>query len=315
MKHLLYLLLFILPVSLGWAQTKNAGSGNTQPSMGKTTQSTNVTRSNTITTQPTTTTTKPVGTQTNTNSTIRPQAQTGTSNNSNSSNNSSNNSNPNQFSTQQPTYSYNTNYNTFSSASSFSNSNQANQYESGPTVMYDDPSFGSTIYALNSDGSRIVLENSSDPDAFRNSTLIKERIEKKQVHFTGLVMSDTYWESHTTKAYVSDKYSEFLGPGKYERIGKYLSNPVKYTFDGIAVPPGTRLVIYSGTNFTGNIIVDVTGPAIINNVKWVNDPRYMTANTKMFTPELQYVFPQNTRNWSISNMHNWQDGSIEIIAQ
>lgn len=314
MKRIIYFILFlIMPISLLVAQTKNAGNANTQSSMGRVIQMTETTRGSSITTQQTTTISK---SNTNTmNSTIRPQTNTTSysSNNSSTINTSSNNySNPYY---QQPTYSYNTNYNTYGTSSSYSTYNQSANTESLPSALYDDPSFGSTVYSINNDGSRTVLESSVDPNAYHNSALIKERIENKQVHFTGLVMSDTYWEGHTSRAYISDKYSEFLSPGHYERIGKYLTKAVKYTFDGIAVPPGTRLIIYSQANFSGNIILDVTGPAIVNNVKWVNDPRYLTANTKTFTPELQYVFPQSTRSWSISDMHNWQDGSIEIIAQ
>ena len=51
---------------------------------------------------------------------------------------------------------------------------------------------------------------------------------------------------------------------------------------------------------------------IINNNKWEFDERYTGANRKTYCPELQSTFPQNVRKWSNSNMHDWQNGSIEI---
>ncbi|MCX7745050.1 MAG: hypothetical protein N2167_10850 [Flavobacteriales bacterium] len=215
--------------------------------------------------------------------------------------------NPNNFS-----YSNNVGYNFYGSPNYIYQSNTNTYQQEQAIENFEDLSFGSSVYMIDAEGSRVLLESSANPDAVANAQKIRDRIKNNTVHFTGLVMSDNYWESHTSKAFMDDKYSEFLTPGKYERIGDYLPNSVKYTFDGIAVPTGTRLIIYSGTNFTGNVLVDITGPAIINNVKWKNDPRYMNANTKTYVPELQGEFPPTVRQWSVSNMHEWQNGSIEI---
>lgn len=327
MKSIITLSMLVLLHTFGFSQVvKNAGPGqtnntNTGTNIGvRMTQNSNSGSGKTQVTKPQNNQTiiKPNSGATNTNT---------TSNNTNSQNNNprpqftgntTNNNyyfsggagstyNPNTFSN-----SNNVGYNPYG-GSNYTYQSNTNTYEQNQAIEnYDDQSFGSSIYTVDADGSRVLIESSANPDAVSSAQKIRDRIKKNTVHFTGLVMSDNFWESHTSKAYIEDKYSEFLTPGKYGRIGDYLPNAVKYTFDGIAVPTGTRMIIYSGTNFTGNILVDVTGPAIINNVKWKNDPRYMSANTKNYVPELQGEFPQNVRQWSVSNMHEWQNGSIEI---
>jgi hypothetical protein len=328
MKTILTLSIFLTFYTFGFSQVvKNAGTGQTNTSNTGSHIGVRATQSNTGSSKPQIT--KPQNSET----IIKPTVGSTNTNNTNYSNNTNtqtnnprpqftgNTTNNNYYfsggagSTYNPNayyYSNNVGYNPYGGANYTYQSN-TNTYQQEQSIEnYEDLSFGSSVYSVNSDGSRVLLESSANPDAVAHAQKIRDRIKNNTVHFTGLVMSDNYWESHTSKAYVDDKYSEFLTPGKYHRIGDYLPNAVKYTFDGIAVPAGTRMIIYSGTNFTGNILVDVTGPAIINNVKWKDDPRYMSANTKTYVPELQGEFPPAVRRWSVSNMHEWQNGSIEI---
>jgi len=329
MKSMITFSMLIFLYTFGFSQViKNAGTGqtnhtNTGTNVGvRMTQSSNTGNGKTQITKPQNNETiiKPNGGSTYTN----------TNNNTNNTNTQNNNPRP-QFtgnttnnnyyfsggagSTYNPStfsYSNNVGFNPYC-GSNYTYQSNTNTYEQDQAIEnYEDPSFGSSIYTIDADGSRVLLESTANPDAVSGAQKIRDRIKNHNVHFTGLVMSDNFWEGHTSKAYTEDKYSEFLTPGKYGRIGDYLPNAVKFTFDGIAVPSGTRMIIYSGTNFTGSILVDVIGPAIINNVKWKNDPRYKSANTKNFVPELQGEFPQVVRQWSVSNMHEWQNGSIEI---
>ena len=234
-----------------------------------------------------------------------------------------NNSNGGSFSTQQGGGSINSTTTTIQSQQTYyynntspfqSQSNFNTNYQPYSSYTFDNDGYGSSVFIINDDGSKTRIDGGSNSfSSTEDSRVIKERIENHTVHFSGLIMSDVFLQSHTSKAYVYDMYSDFLTPGKYRRIGDVLGNSVRYTFDGIAVAPNTRMIIYSGTDFSGSILVDVTGPAIINNSKWQNDDRYEPANYKFFIPDLQSVFPMAVRQWSVNNMHNWQNGSIEII--
>lgn len=201
---------------------------------------------------------------------------------------------------------YNTNYNT-------NTYNYNNAYNTQNTYSSNNDGYGSSVEIEDENGTRTIIETTTDSTQAEANKSIKEKINAHIVHFTGLVMSDNYNEGNLSKAYVMDKYSEFLKPGKYNNISATLPNSVAYTFDGIAIPPKTRLIIYSGSNFSGAKLVDVTGPAIINNNKWEFDERYSSANKKTYSADLQTTFPQNVRQWSKGNMHDWQNGSIEIL--
>lgn len=204
---------------------------------------------------------------------------------------------------------YNNNgYNYSNNNNSYTSTNKSNQ----TSYTTNNDGYGSTVQIEDGNGNLTTVETTTDSTVAEANRSIQEKIKNHIVHFTGLVMSDNYNEGNLSKAYVMDKYSEFLKPGKYGNINATLPNSVAYTFDGIAIPPKTRLVIYSGTNFTGTKLVDITGPAIINNNKWEFDERYTGANKKTYCPELQTTFPQTVRQWSVSNMHDWQNGSIEI---
>jgi hypothetical protein len=205
--------------------------------------------------------------------------------------------------------SYGNSYTNYNNNNSY---NYNNTYNNQSTYTSNNDGYGSTIELENGDGTTRVIETTTDSTQAEANKSIKDKIDAHMVHFTGLVMSDMFNEGNLSKAYVMDKYSEFLKPGKYSNISTNLPNSVAFTFDGIAIPPKTRLIIYSGTNFTGSKLVDITGPAIINNNKWEFDERYTGANRKTYCPELQSTFPQNVRKWSNSNMHDWQNGSIEI---
>lgn len=214
---------------------------------------------------------------------------------------------------------YNNNYSNNGYNNGYTNSYGNNSYNYNNTdnnqnsYTTNNDGYGSTVEIEDESGNRTIVETTTDSTQAEASKSIKDKINAHMVHFTGLVMSDQFNEGNLSKAYVMDKYSEFLKPGKYNNITTTLPNSTAFTFDGIAVPPKTKLIIYSGPNFTGTKLVEITGPAIINNNKWEFDERYIGANRKTYCPDLQSTFPQNVRKWSSSNMHDWQSGSIEIL--
>lgn len=135
-----------------------------------------------------------------------------------------------------------------------------------------------------------------------------------RVHFSGLLMGGSYESGNISKIYVEDDFSEYVGSGYYNDNNIAFPKSVKTTFDGIAIDKNTRLIIYEKLNFEGDILLDITGPAIINNVIWKDDLRYKKCNYEDFSPDLQANYPQSVRIWSQTNMHDWSNGSLKIIC-
>ncbi len=135
-----------------------------------------------------------------------------------------------------------------------------------------------------------------------------------RVHFSGLIMAGEAVFNNSSKIYQEDYASEYVGGGFYVSNEKAFPKSVARTFDGIAIDRGTRLIIYSQKKFKGQVLLDVRGPAIINNMIWKDDERYNHYNTDDFSSNLQSNFPQNVRIWSSSDMHQWSFGSCKIIC-
>jgi hypothetical protein len=135
-----------------------------------------------------------------------------------------------------------------------------------------------------------------------------------RVHFSGLIMGGKYVHENISEIYREDYASEYVGAGFYANNTSAFPKSVRTTFDGIAIDKGTQLIIYSKPNFRGSVLLDIKGPAIINNVKWKNDSRYNPCNTENYTRNLQSNFPQSVRYWSKSDMHAWSYGSCKIIC-
>lgn len=133
-----------------------------------------------------------------------------------------------------------------------------------------------------------------------------------KVHFSGLLISDARSDELSSKVYGNDPYSDFMKVGRYPFIDEFLVYANYQTLDGIAVPSNTRLVIYSERNFKGKVLLDITGPAIINNTTKKNNPASQDAHSREFISPLQDIFPQTVRTWSKGDMNGWVNGSMEI---
>jgi len=136
---------------------------------------------------------------------------------------------------------------------------------------------------------------------------------RKLVHFSGGLIYDEFQNHGFSKAFHEDRFSEIIGLGKYSSIAQIVPKASRHTFDGIAIPAGVRLVIYKNQNFSGDTLLDITGPAIVNNSLWTFEFKYKEANSKEFIPEIQAYYPQAVRIWSTTNMHEWNRGSMEIM--
>lgn len=157
----------------------------------------------------------------------------------------------------------------------------------------------------------LTVNNQQYPkDKIKAATADQERWQK--VHFSGLLISDTREDDLSSKAYSKDPYSDFINPGKYSVINNSLVYSNYQTLDGIAVPANIRLIIYSEPHFKGTILLDIVGPAIINNAIKKNIPASEEVQTREFNTPLQQIFPQSVRIWSANDMKSWINGSMEI---
>jgi tetratricopeptide (TPR) repeat protein len=134
----------------------------------------------------------------------------------------------------------------------------------------------------------------------------------KKVHFSTMLISDSSVADLSSQAFGMDSYSNFIPLGQYPVLNDLLGNSANQTPNGIAIPANVHFVLYSETHFKGKILVDVVGPAIINNGSKKNHSTSVVIHSKTFSPALQKIFPQTLRNWSASDMKDWYKGSMEI---
>ncbi len=131
--------------------------------------------------------------------------------------------------------------------------------------------------------------------------------------FTGLLVGGYFKDQYVSKIYQVDRYSEYVGEGDYPSNNSAFPRAVAATFDGIAIGKGTRVIIYSLPNFQGKILLDKTGPAIINNVR--RRLAYPGILNETYPPDLQSLFPPSVREWSKSDMFTWINGSVKVICK
>jgi hypothetical protein len=131
-------------------------------------------------------------------------------------------------------------------------------------------------------------------------------------HMSGILMSDQQVGSED-KIYQKSQYSSIVPAGDYPNNSSAFPDAISTTFDSLAIGKKVRVIIYSGPNFTGNVLLDQEGPALIFNKIW--NPSYLSIFNKTYTDAtLQELYPQNRRFWSGSNMHSWVNGSTKVIC-
>ena len=151
-----------------------------------------------------------------------------------------------------------------------------------------------------------------------------------KVHMSGLLLHGGFKDDIMSGATIGvpSSTSEILEPGDYPEAILAIPNSVNFTFDSIAIPPGVRLVFYRDKNFTGEIVLDQVGPALIWNRVWQESPgdiytdQYFPYFYRDFPdPVLQSIYPQSRRFWSNTPMvefpnndSGWVGGSFKITC-
>lgn len=134
----------------------------------------------------------------------------------------------------------------------------------------------------------------------------------KTVHFSSLLISDSSIADLSSEVFHTDSYSNFIPLGQYPVLNGFSWGSTDQTPNGIAIPANVRLVVYSEAHFKGKVLMDVVGPAIINNSSKNNQQITSELHSKAFRAPLQKIFPQNVRKWSANDMKEWYKGSMEI---
>ncbi len=107
---------------------------------------------------------------------------------------------------------------------------------------------------------------------------------------------------------------------KYVGAGEYPSCAQAFpmgSFHGVAVDKGTRLIVYKEPNFQGDVLLDITGPVLINCSACTDaNDRCMT---KHYSAKLQELFPPEKRYledkfYEGFALLSWHQGSCKIIC-
>lgn len=156
-------------------------------------------------------------------------------------------------------------------------------------------------------------------DIVVDGVIVKQPTDDCRAHFSGLLISDHYESSWKSEIFVIDESSEYVGEGEYPRAIEAFPKSHKTTFDGIAIDKRTRVTIYEKPFFKGKILLDEVGPIIITNkIRLEQDANMKDVvtenNNKIFSGDLNILFPPNKRLMSYSNMFDWSKGSLKVIC-
>ena len=143
-------------------------------------------------------------------------------------------------------------------------------------------------------------------------------VEYCRVQFSDNVMNDVIQNTPvlTSAIFNTDNYSDFISKGEYEDVSKILVNSIKNKVDSIVIDKGVRLQVYSGKNYSGDLLIDVVGPMIINNAIYENN---VLQQINYFDKTFQDVythnlFPPSTRKINDPSflLNNIVNGSMKI---
>jgi len=155
------------------------------------------------------------------------------------------------------------------------------------------------------------------------------------VHFSGWGIRD-YWDTYlgVEPPFAdgglppdTDPGGDIRYPGLYLDTSIIIQKSISDSLDSIAVSKNTRLIIYSGKDFTGDITLDITGPAIVincyrrnlysgwledwqepYNTDWPSDIRYWSDDATL------NVIGDCNMYSSEGHSSNWVDGSFKILS-
>jgi hypothetical protein len=115
------------------------------------------------------------------------------------------------------------------------------------------------------------------------------------------------------QVFAIDLMSEFVGAGHYCTNKTAFPKAIAASFDSIAIDAGTKVKIFSQPNFEGSVLYERTGPCVVTNTKWKGSFRDWEAEyTSVWDQPFESVFPRSVREFSSTDMHQWDSGSCII---
>lgn len=118
-----------------------------------------------------------------------------------------------------------------------------------------------------------------------------------------------------------DVYSDFVDAGIHS-VAEACKDAVGHSFDSLAVVSGYKVTVFSDKDGKGTVLLDVTGPAIVYNIKWkdhgtftfINDliDQNWSGRDSQSGEYWRELFPSSVRTWSSSDMNDWKSGSIKV---
>lgn len=142
---------------------------------------------------------------------------------------------------------------------------------------------------------------------------------------TGTMPSER--NSGTNEARIGGSHvANLVGPGDYPDAAGDMTTPGPFltagmgSFDGIAIGSNTRVIIYDGPNFTGNVLLDQHGPRVLNNCLFygtmttVRDGRTCNDLISMDWSGQGSLFTQFTpaTRQARSDMHGWGGATLSL---
>jgi streptogramin lyase len=130
-------------------------------------------------------------------------------------------------------------------------------------------------------------------------------------HMSGGLLSDEFIDNFLDIIFVKSEYGNIVPSGKYPSNRSAFPNAIDTTFDSLAIGKNVNIKVYSGPSFTGQLLLDQDGPALVMNI--VRQAEFPQIFEKFYSdPLLNNLFPQSRRFWSSSNMWDWADGSCIV---
>lgn len=175
----------------------------------------------------------------------------------------------------------------------------------------------SGITAAQTNDASFIWNNANAPDVVRNGVMDQLFCNER-----GAPAYDVPLDNQTITP-----HGNRLPPGEYSSTLSAASNAVLFTLDSIAIAPGIRCIVFSQPNFTGDILLDVTGPFYVCNWIYREDSRFSWAlDASIWHGQASQIIPGNRRFWSdrvrvkkeeifglITDLQLWRNGSIRIV--
>ncbi len=171
------------------------------------------------------------------------------------------------------------------------------------------------LLLIKEDSEKVLVEEVKvhQPVKLPDNQVVEVAPEGCRAHFSGALIGSTYNDMFFSKLYQPDSYSELVSAGEYKDNSRAFPKAVENTFDGIGIDADTRVIIFSKKNFKGDTLMDIKGPAIINNGMYRQS--LAKRNEMNFEGKFNDLYDQENIIWTKVNMMFWSYGSVKVLCK